>query len=314
MQVSVSSTTSMSKFQGQTGPKSLAGKNRSRFNALKHGRNAKSKVLPYESEKEYKTLVKAVLHDLKPEGAIEKDLAIQVVDSMWKRYRMEEKIRVRHEELFGQLDCEKIAALLDVPEKYIPFAPEYLMNMSYRFGSVQTAEALYAWQQYESMIKDYESGELTDLQDMADHFTSFFEYVEIWFRSAQQIYSLYDPTENKVHPKWIQQKEDFFEVIEPIGAMLFYQSHFMGWKDQIRNWMQSWYLAQKFELREVDQYELVVMKQAHLTQALLDKLMKIQKHKLDIWVRLGSLPAWQEKILTAVQKGVKLQNEMANSP
>jgi hypothetical protein len=313
MQANVSTKTSTSKFQGQTGPKSQVGKNHTRFNALKHGRNAKSKVLPYESEKEYKALVKAVFQDLCPEGAIEEDLAMQVVDSMWKRYRMEEKIRISHQELFDHLDHVKMANLLEVPEKYIPYAPEYLLNMSCRIGPAQTEHAQYAWQQYEAMMKDYESGGLTELQEMADHFTTFFEYVEHWFKNTHQLYSLYDPTENKVHPKWVQQKEHFFEVVEPIGAMLFYQAHFMGWKDQIRNWMQTWYLAQKSELREVDQYELVVIKQVHLTQNLLDKLMKLQKHKADIWVRLGSLPAWQEKILITLEKGAKLQNEIKNT-
>lgn len=33
---------------GQTGPKSIAGKQRSRFNALKSGRYAKSQLLPFE--------------------------------------------------------------------------------------------------------------------------------------------------------------------------------------------------------------------------------------------------------------------------
>ena len=298
----LSTETSASKFQGQTGPKTLAGKNRSRFNAIKHGIHAKSKVLPYENERDYKALIKAVLHDLKPEGAIEEDLAMQVADSMWKRYRMEEKIRVRHAELFDHLDCQNLAGLLEVPEKYIPYAPEYLMNMSHRFGPSQTERARYAWQQYEAMIKDNESGQLTDLQDMADHFTTFFEYVELWFKNTHQLYSLYDPTVNKVHPNWVQQKEHFLEVLEPIGAMLFYQAHFMGWKDQIRNWMQSWYLSQKAELRELDQYELVAIKQAQLTQALLDKLMKLQKHKADIWVCLGSVSVWQEKILSTLEK------------
>ena len=40
--------------QGQTGPKTVRGKNRSRWNALKHGRTAKSAVLPFESETLYR--------------------------------------------------------------------------------------------------------------------------------------------------------------------------------------------------------------------------------------------------------------------
>ena len=92
---------SASKFQGQTGPKSEAGKNRSRFNALRHSRHAKSKVLPYEDEKAYKNLIKAVFRDLNPEGAIEEDLAMQFVDSFWRRSRMEDKIRKKMMKYLG---------------------------------------------------------------------------------------------------------------------------------------------------------------------------------------------------------------------
>jgi len=41
--------------------------------------------LPYEDEKAYKDLIKAVFRDLNPEGAIEEDLAMQFVDSFWRR-------------------------------------------------------------------------------------------------------------------------------------------------------------------------------------------------------------------------------------
>lgn len=285
---------------GQTGPKSLAGKKRSRMNALKHGRHAKSKVLPYEDEREYKSLVRAVIRDVQPEGAVEEDLVMQLVDSMWKRYRMEEQIRVKHEQIFSHLDVQKMAALLEVPEQYMPYVPNYLMNMSYRIGPVQTQCALDGWHQYEYMIEDYESRQLTDLQEMADHFTDFFQYVPTYFEMHPQQFPLQDPHTQKIHPEWISRPELFLEVMEPIGAHLFYQGHFMGWKDQIRNWIQSWYLAQRSELREVDQFDLAVIKQAHISQTILDKLMKLQKHKTDIWVRLGSFSAWQEKLLAQI--------------
>ena len=294
--------TSRKPAHGQTGPKSLAGKKRSRMNALKHGRHAKTKVLPYEDEKEYKALVRAVFKDVQPEGAVEEDLVMQLADSMWKRYRMEEQNRVKHEQIFSHLDVEKMAALLEVPEQYLPYVPNYLMNMSHRIGPVQTQCAFDGWRQYECMVEDYETGQLTDLQEMVDHFTDFFQYVPTYFEVHPQLFPLQDPRTRKIHPEWMSRPKLFLEVMEPIGARLFYQAHFMGWKDQIRNWTQSWYLAQRSELREVDQFDLNVIKQAHLSQAILDKLMKLQKHKTDIWVRLGEFGVWQEKLLACVAK------------
>lgn len=75
----------------------MAGKKHSRMNALKHGRHAKTKVLPYEDEKGYKALVRAVFRDIQPEGAVEEDLVMRLADSMWKRYCMEAQIRAKHE-------------------------------------------------------------------------------------------------------------------------------------------------------------------------------------------------------------------------
>lgn len=287
---------------GQTGPKSLEGKKRSRMNALKHGLHAKTKVLPYEDEKEYKALVRAVFRDIQPEGAVEEDLVMRLADSMWKRYRMEAQIRAKHEQIFSHLDVQKMAALLEVPEQYMPYVPNYLMNMSHRIGPVQTQCAFDGRRQYEWMMEDYETGQLTDLQEMADHFTDFFQYVPIYFEMHPQLFPLQDPRTQKIHPEWMSRPKLFLEVMEPIGAHLFYQAHFMGWKDQIRNWTQSWYLAQRSELREVDQLDLVVIKQAHLSQAILDKLMKLQKHKTDIWVRLGEFGVWQEKLLAQIAR------------
>jgi hypothetical protein len=135
---------------------------------------------------------------------------------------------------------------------------------------------------------------------MADHFTDFSQYVPAYFAILPQLFSLQDPHTQKIHPEWISRPNAFLEIMENIGAHLFYQAHFMGWKDQIRNWIQSWCLAQKSELREVDQYDLVLIKQAHLSQTILDKLMKLQKHKTDIWVRLGEFGCWQEKLLAKI--------------
>ena len=75
--------------QGQTGPKSLAGKRITSMNALKSGLFAKSPLLPFEDDGQYKRHVKLVLHSLKPEDAIQLHLAQQIADSMWRGTRQE---------------------------------------------------------------------------------------------------------------------------------------------------------------------------------------------------------------------------------
>jgi hypothetical protein len=311
---SASSKPAAGKFQGQTGPKSEAGKNRSRFNSLKHSRHAKSKVLPYEDEGAYKNLIKAVFKDLNPEGAIEEDLAMQFVDSFWRRSRMEDKIRSKNAEIFGQLDASMMARMLNVPEQYIDFAPDYLLNMSLRIGPKQTELADYAWSQYESMVRDYESGQLTNIQEICAHYSALFEYVQLWFREHPQVECLYTPQKKELHPYWVKESEQLLEIVDIVGAELYYRAHFSGWKEQIRNWMQIWYLSQKSGLREIDQYDLVLIKEVHLSQCIIEKLMKLQKFKADGLAYLGRQLLWQEQIIAASKGGApgmaKLQNEM----
>lgn len=50
---SSNANSSASKHQGQTGPKSIAGKRKSSMNALKSGLFAKTIVLPFEDERAY---------------------------------------------------------------------------------------------------------------------------------------------------------------------------------------------------------------------------------------------------------------------
>ena len=104
------------------------------------------------------------------------------------------------------------------------------------------------------------------------------------------------------------------EIVDVVGAGLYYRAHFSGWKEQIRNWMQIWYLAQKSELKEIDQYDLVLIKEVHLSQCIIEKLMKLQKFKTDTLAYLGRQLLWQEQIIAASKGDAiempKLQNEM----
>jgi hypothetical protein len=100
------------KSSGHTGPKSQAGKNCIKMNALKHARNAKSKILPYEDIHEYEQLLRDLYEDIKPQGAVEADLVNQYVDSRWRSRRMEDRIRIEQESIFDRVDKQKIGELL----------------------------------------------------------------------------------------------------------------------------------------------------------------------------------------------------------
>jgi hypothetical protein len=272
---------------GHTGPKSPAGKNRAKLNALKHARNAKSKILPYEDIDQYEELVQDLYQDINPQGAIEADLVNQYVDSRWRSRRMEERIRIEQESIFERVDKVKIAAMLELDEMFFDHLPDYFLNMSKRFGPKQIEVADIAWRQYCRMVKDYDSGEFTNLEEMRIHFDILFEEFEKWVPKQKGLPPLLSPQRNQFNPAWIEEEAEFlFSVVQDFAIEMYFQANFMGWKEQIRNWLQIWYLMQKRELQEIDQYDLVLIKETHMQHAIIERLVKIQKYKRDALLSL----------------------------
>ena len=71
-----------------TGPKSEAGKARSKLNSLKHGLLAKAVVLPQEDVLEFEGLVQALALELGPNGVLEEQLVGCIAANFWRLRRI----------------------------------------------------------------------------------------------------------------------------------------------------------------------------------------------------------------------------------
>jgi hypothetical protein len=71
-----------------TGPRTLAGKARSRFNALRHGLRAEQALLPGEDRDEFERFHHAMIDRLSPEGALEEELVDRLVSLFWRLRRI----------------------------------------------------------------------------------------------------------------------------------------------------------------------------------------------------------------------------------
>jgi hypothetical protein len=71
-----------------TGPRSDAGKARSRLNAMQHGLTARHVLLPGEDPREFEAFRRAAFDRLLPEGEVEKQLADRVVTLLWRMRRI----------------------------------------------------------------------------------------------------------------------------------------------------------------------------------------------------------------------------------
>jgi hypothetical protein len=70
--------------QKSTGPKTAEGKDRSRFNALKHGMAAKTLVLPGEDPEVFQQRIEAWTDDLQPANDIEQYLVERAGAASWQ--------------------------------------------------------------------------------------------------------------------------------------------------------------------------------------------------------------------------------------
>ena len=71
-----------------TGPKTAAGKGNSSQNALKHGACANQRVLADEDPDEFESFRATLVRDLKPDDSVQQNLALNIVDELWKFRRI----------------------------------------------------------------------------------------------------------------------------------------------------------------------------------------------------------------------------------
>jgi len=75
--------------QKSTGPRSAEGKAASRFNALKHGLDAQSMVLPGEDPADYEALARDYDRSLRPETPIERFHVDTLIRADWQKRRLQ---------------------------------------------------------------------------------------------------------------------------------------------------------------------------------------------------------------------------------
>lgn len=80
--------TSSSLTRRATGPRTPQGKERSKFNARKHGLFSKAVLLPDESRTEYDELLNGLMENLQPQGKLETVLVENLATVLWRKRRL----------------------------------------------------------------------------------------------------------------------------------------------------------------------------------------------------------------------------------
>ena len=84
----VHKTKSSTSIRNATGPRTSAGKNRTKHNALKHGISSKVALLKTESRSEFERLFKGLHDDFRPEGKLQGILVEHLAIDLWRRRRV----------------------------------------------------------------------------------------------------------------------------------------------------------------------------------------------------------------------------------
>ena len=76
--------------QKSTGPRTDAGKSKTRLNAVKHGLTAKLPVLPFESAEDFQALSDGFIADFAPQNTYQRFLTTQLATHAWRILRSQQ--------------------------------------------------------------------------------------------------------------------------------------------------------------------------------------------------------------------------------
>jgi hypothetical protein len=267
-----------SKNQGQTGPKTLAGKNRSKFNALKSGMYAKSKLLPYEDQKEYDRHLQSVMDGLDPQDFMQVNLAAQIADSLWRGNRQEVRAALQREKIFMALTPKMMAKLLGVQDERAEHAPGFLVQPNHRFGrkALKLHRDLYShyqsWQRNSKGVANYEM--------VWRNHGDLFIHLGHWMK-PQISPELMMSGGRGIDLVWQQHPKKLEDYLVAYGHYLWYVVNFEELRGSIRNWMATWYFVNSREAEHADVFDDIMIRERRVGQSLLDSYIKLRKSQIE---------------------------------
>ena len=264
------------KAHGQTGPKSLAGKNKARWNALKDGSTAKSSVLPFEDERLYQRHIAEVEKALQPTNYVEVQMVREYAEGLWRIVRHEKRGAYERQFILERITPAQVASMLGLDERYIKSAPDYLTDLKYKILKKEQAIAKEAFAQYQHLLANAKG--IPNFNMVWHQYRLLFEELAIWVRQNYPDYlPILSGNRQALNLPYQQNPKKILEFIEAFSNCLFFMMHFEEFKPAIRVWMESWFFLQRSEMRQLEADDQLLMKERNYTYAMLDKLLRFRK-------------------------------------
>ena len=268
--------TTKRKAHGQTGPKSVAGKNRSRWNALKDGATAKSMVLPFEDQRLYQQHIREVEKALVPANYVEAQIVREYAEGLWRIIRHEKRGTYERERILDTIEPKMVANMLNLEDRYVQAAPHYLVDLKHRIPKKTQAIAHEVLEQYQHLQKNAKG--IANFNMVFKQYELLFRTLDQWVKSNDfNLTDIVGSTNVGLNLPWQQHPQKLLELIETFEKAMYFAAYFESFKPAIRVWMESWFFLQKIEMRHLEALDQLLVKERNQTYSMLDKLMRFRK-------------------------------------
>jgi hypothetical protein len=262
---------------GQTGPKSIAGKRKSSMNALKSGMFARTPVLPFEDEAQYRRHVKSVMASLGPEDAVQANLAQQIADSMWRGQRQEYRAALQRDEVFKTLTPAIMAEFLGLSKELAKYPPRFLVTPNYKISRKEALEYKRLHAQYEHLVDNAKG--IPNYNMVWRQYPDFFVYLENWMSNIEPPLFMANRQGLDIH--WQNHPRKLEGYIDKYGAHCWYLANFDSLRDQIRNWMGIWFFLKSRDAEKLERFDDRMLQERRVCQGLLDCFFRMRKSHSD---------------------------------
>lgn len=265
----------------QTGPKTQRGKWHSRWNALKHGRYAKSTVLPFEDEADFRKHLREIRASLLPNDYVEQQIVDEYAHALWRLQRQENRAAYERERILEQLTPFMMAEMLGLSQEYGAAAPDYLTDLKKKISKMQEGLAGAAYEEYGRLMEGAKG--ITNFNLVWRNFPNLFNALSVFIDRLGSLRPLFTANQKDLDIAWQQRPELILEHLGTLSKELFYLANFNEFKPQIRIYMESWYFAQRLELKQLERDDAGLHAERKHANAMLDKLMQLRKTQYSLW-------------------------------
>jgi hypothetical protein len=263
---------------GRTGPRSQKGKAISALNAVKHGAYSKTVVLPQEDASERARLERELRRAMRPTDGYEERLLDYLVSSAWSVERFKLRLAMKQESIYRHLTPQTLAQLIEIPKIYQAFAPDYLKDPNTHFKKSDLKLPAQRYQQYLHLCRNTKG--IKNYQMVFGAYQILFEGLHDFLGTSWSEPFL-NALKTGLNPAWQQQPDKVDEALLSYAASLYYMLQFDELCPKIRVAMASWFFIERYDKRESDYHDDLIVKEINRFQSLLAQFQKYRKVKLD---------------------------------